>query len=1289
MCRRLPVFLAAVLLAASSLAVVGAARAVTPNGRLQIIHLDVAQGDGAVIISPLGQVVMIDEGKTAIVPPQIQALGVTHVDHHFVSHYHDDHLGNFPKIFGSVGLDYGWDRGGSYSTGAYANYVGALGARRRTLVKNQIITLDSLSAHPVIIKCVDLNRSSDENNASVVLKVTYGEYDEVFGGDLQSSGESVVGPEVGPVEVYKVHHHGSATSSTASWLNATQPKLGVISVGSNSYGHPTADALSRLHAAGVHTYWTEVGAGVGPDPNWDRVSSGQVIISATWQPGAVDTIRGNGFADTFTNSGTASDITPPLVAVASPDGGEDWKAGSSHSIAWTATDDVGVSAVDLAYSTDGGASFPNAIATGLANAGSHPWTVPNAPGSTVRVRVTAHDEAGNLTADSSATDFTISTWTIVASASAGGNVVPSGVVPVVEGASQHFSIAPAAENQISGVDVDGAPATPDTAYTFGNVTANHTLTVTFADMTGPVVHVTSPVGGERWDAGTQHAVTWTAGDEGGVDSVSVDYSLTGAPGPWLPVAHGLANSGSCLWTLPEQTSDYAVVRVTAFDPSLNQGSDTSDDPFHVTTAGTAGAIASVHDLDVTLRPGVWLGWALQSSCAPGGFAADITPLSPGTPGLTLARFAIQPEYEDSDRPAGHAWWDALRMQTPPDAPELQVNFRTYDASGLPVVAEFNSTLEPGVWHGFLLGPSSLNQGYLPKITPIGPNADGAHIERYVVEPEYDGSQWNDILRMKLGGGGLSAQPVNIRVYGTSSLPVAATFETTLQPGVWHGFELGASSLARAYLAEITPSGASSLDATIEKYVVEPEYSGTEWIDMLRVQIPDTIAALPVHIRVYAFEAPAPEFPASGCRAAGLAPGTVRTGEALNSLAVWYAVPSDIAVSPEVLARIKAATADIQAWYQCATGGRTWSLAFPDTVRVYQAAHDRLWYQNNGDWWGSLLPEMQAAGLPVWTTGTIGAVWAHGAGWWAGAAQDSAAACGMALLGVELFPEFNDPAYSGGTCPGGTGELAGPCTPEGAFAHELGHTLGLAHPSTSSRFQPVASHSVMQSYWNYPNWATEAERPWGFLTYDRQVMRASAFMHDGVALQQVHDDCDVVNLPDRCVAPEASFVSNPTGVPSRFSGTSTSAGGEALYWTFGDGVTASTIDVTHDYAEPGTYNVRLRAVGEFAMIDTASTIVNYSTVGVEPGLATRTELAPGAPNPFAGHTMLTYQLAHAAEIELSIYSVDGRRMRRLASGYRVAGSYTVKWDSHGIPPGVYLVRLRAGASTLTQRVVHLD
>jgi subtilisin family serine protease len=174
------------------------------------------------------------------------------------------------------------------------------------------------------------------------------------------------------------------------------------------------------------------------------------------------------------------DHVAPTVAVTAPNTGVAWKAGSAHSITWTAADNVGVTAVDLAYSTDGGASYPNVLATGLANSGTWSWTVPNTPTTTARVRATAHDAAGNVASDASDADFTIDRWTITASAGPGGSISPVGAVPVVEGASQAFSIQPASGNHVLDVLVDGVSVGSDTAYTFTNVTANHTIAASFS-----------------------------------------------------------------------------------------------------------------------------------------------------------------------------------------------------------------------------------------------------------------------------------------------------------------------------------------------------------------------------------------------------------------------------------------------------------------------------------------------------------------------------------------------------------------------------------------------------------------------------------------------------------------------------------------------------------------------------------------------------------------------------------------------------------------------------------------
>jgi len=314
---------------------------------------------------------------------------------------------------------------------------------------------------------------------------------------------------MGPIEVYKVHHHGSAYGSYDDWLNATHPKVGIISVGTgNPYGHPTTAALLRLHNHHVRTYWTEQGAGGLPDPAWDKVAGGLIRINAVWQPGGVDSIIANGIADTLTNNGTAVDDISPTVAVLSPNGGESIPTGSSTAITWTAADNVGVSTVDVDVSTDDGGTWTN-VATAIPNSGSTPWNVPNTPTTLGVARVTAHDASGNTGVAISATDFSI------------------------------------------------------------------------VDLVAPTLAVTSPNGGESYFTTSTQSVTWNASDNVGVDSVNVDYSLNGAGGPWLPVQHGLPNTGTVSWDLPSTPSDSAMIQVTAFDAALNHASDVSDAMFQI------------------------------------------------------------------------------------------------------------------------------------------------------------------------------------------------------------------------------------------------------------------------------------------------------------------------------------------------------------------------------------------------------------------------------------------------------------------------------------------------------------------------------------------------------------------------------------------------------------------------------------------------------------------------------------------------------------------------------------
>lgn len=100
------------------------------------------------------------------------------------------------------------------------------------------------------------------NDSSIVLKLSYGDFDALLTGDISSDTEEELAlrnelPTSGSVEVLKVAHHGSRYSTSADFLSALKPALAVISVGKNTFRHPTEEALTELTQQAVKILRTD------------------------------------------------------------------------------------------------------------------------------------------------------------------------------------------------------------------------------------------------------------------------------------------------------------------------------------------------------------------------------------------------------------------------------------------------------------------------------------------------------------------------------------------------------------------------------------------------------------------------------------------------------------------------------------------------------------------------------------------------------------------------------------------------------------------------------------------------------------------------------------------------------------------------------------------------------------------------------------------------------------------------------------------------------------------------
>lgn len=178
--------------------------------------------------------------------------------------------------------------------------------------------------------------------------------------------------------------------------------------------------------------------------------------------------------------------------------------------------------------------------------------------------------------------------------------------------------------------------------------------------------------------------------------------------------------------------------------------------------------------------------------------------------------------------------------------------QTLASSGDPnpsLIANLKTALLPGVAHAWSMGPSSNCGAYLVEVSPLKKSLDGAYIERAEVQPEFDGSQWNDILRVQIPDW-MPKLKVNIRVYRFCNNPVVMDFTETLIAGEWMGWVVGPVSEDRGYLVEVSPIGPSIEGARIWKSIVQQEYFTGDWQDVLRLQTPQDQPDQLVHVRVF-------------------------------------------------------------------------------------------------------------------------------------------------------------------------------------------------------------------------------------------------------------------------------------------------------------------------------------------------------------------------------------------------------------------------------------------------------
>ena len=230
------------------------------GGTVTLAFVDVGQGDGIVLKAGVWSA-LIDGGSAGnegAIAGELSALGISRLSALVVTHPHEDHIGDLASIVRRYRPRVAYSDA-TATTACYARLRASLrsaGTLVRHAYRGQRLRFGTLVAQvlgPGTYMAPDLNADS------IVLLLRIDGKGVLLTGDCTGADEAAVGAACArgpPLYLLKVAHHGSAYSTGSSFLSETRPRYAVISVGPNSYGHPSPSTLARLRAHGVQTYTT-------------------------------------------------------------------------------------------------------------------------------------------------------------------------------------------------------------------------------------------------------------------------------------------------------------------------------------------------------------------------------------------------------------------------------------------------------------------------------------------------------------------------------------------------------------------------------------------------------------------------------------------------------------------------------------------------------------------------------------------------------------------------------------------------------------------------------------------------------------------------------------------------------------------------------------------------------------------------------------------------------------------------------------------------------------------------